>query len=453
MTGGVAPPPARERNRHGIRAFSENPPSSAEALFDRVELRVSGSISVLHESALDRFAGRIGSGDLPRLFGRAQRYRGSWVARIVSGSTISAGEISISRAMPDPKFTLRLAVNPVRTLGHLLDRYRFDEIERVPLGEFFAPTEAPSALTRTLDGQDNMVSDFLAFAGSVHANYVQRVATYLRLFEANLRMRLLLELCPEEDGYEYRQDQGVYAAWNDHAVLRLDWGGLTVSQAEACWERHDPHALSKVHDIADGVLNAARSALVRTHPTTVGPSVERDLGALSVKVPLTPNGHIMLVVYAKALDRLRVEVRYQKNLPDLVRGQLPNGPRKLTDWFDAIAAEAAPRVPWEELHRLLSQPENASVEALADLLDLIAAVTTSNKAKRRSILRQLLLHGAVTATNRDGDAPASMLERLAERGVLEHTRLLSHDAPHGRRYRLAERYRGLAEQAWQHWAV
>ena len=345
MTSGETHPPARERNRFGIRAFTETPPSIGETLFDRVELRVSGSISVLHESALDRFADRIGSGDLPPLFGRAQRYRGSWIAKITSGSTISAGEISISHALPDPQFTVRLVVNPVRTLGHLLDRYSFDQIEQVPVGEFFAPADRPSASERTLDGQDNMVSDFLAFAGSIHSTYVQRVATFRRLFEANLRLRLLLDLCPQEDGYEYRREEGAYVAWNDHAVVRLDWGGLTISQAEACWERYDPQALAMVHGLADEVLRAARSAVVRTHPKTTGPSIERELGALSVKVPLTPKGHIVLVVYAKALDRLRVEVRYLKNLPDLVRERLPTGPRKLTDWFDAIGAEAAPRVP------------------------------------------------------------------------------------------------------------
>lgn len=180
-----------------------------------------------------------------------------------------------------------------------------------------------------------MVSDFRAFAGSVHENFVQRVATFHRVFEHNLRTRLILEMCPPEQDYQYgrRDAQSPYSAWNEDAEMRLDWGGLTVSQAEVCWERHDPDALAKVHALADGVLSAARSPVIRTHPRTVGQSVERDLGALSVRIPLTPTGHIVLVVYAKAADRLRVEVRYLKNLPDVVREHLPQAPRKLTDWL------------------------------------------------------------------------------------------------------------------------
>lgn len=446
MDRGAALPPARERNRCGIRAFTENPPSSAEALFDRVELRVRGTIEVMQEHAIDRFAARIGLGEeLPPIFGPAQRYRGSWISKAASGSLFSGSEIAISRQPPSAEFVVRLSVNPLRTLAHLLDRFTFDEFESIPLAEFFAPTDDPTSALQTLDGRDNMVSDFRAFAGSVHEKFVQRVATFHRVFERNLRTRLILEMCPPEQGYEYgrRDAQSPYSAWNEDAEMRLDWGGLTVSQAEACWERHDPDALAKVHALADGVLSAARSPVVRTHPRTVGPSVERDLGALSVRIPLTPTGHIVLVIYAKAADRLRIEVRYLKNLPDVVRELLPQAPRSLTDWFDAIRSDAAPRVRWSELHGLLRPPEDATIQLLSELLQHVADVTDKAKAKRRTILQALLLHGGLTATNRDGEAPFQILERLADRGVIEHLRFTRRDAKTGRRYRLTDRYRSL----------
>ena len=442
MSGTTTLPPARERNRQGIRAFTENTAwSASEALLDRVELRVSGTVHAHQQEAIDRFARRIS--DRPEgvpLFGKPQRWRGSWVAKCTSATTIPAGELAVSRALPDAPFTVKLVVNPMRTLGHLLDRHSFDEIAGLTPDEFFTPADPASASAKSLDGQDNMVSDFLAFSGTVHSIYVQRVATFLRQFEVFLRAYLLHQLCPPENGFEYSHDHGTSVAWNDNNEVRLDWGALTVSQCEVCWERHDPRALEKVHVMAEGVLNAARAGAVRTHPMIAGPSIERDLGAVSIKVPLTPSGHIVMAIYAKALDRLRVEVRYLKNLPDLVRDRLPQ-PRRLTDWFDAIREEAVPRVPWAELHRLLLPAERTAVDALSELLEAVADVTDTAKSKRKPIFEQLLLHGSITSTTRDGNAPARILERLAKRGIVEHVRLVRKDNPIGRRYRLTDRYR------------
>lgn len=441
MTDGATNPPARERYKHGIKSWAAADPQPREALLDRVELRLRGTLVAPFEGGLARFAKRIGTGTETPLFGRVHRRGGRWQASVLSGTTISGGDLVVYQSGLDAWLDVTLVVNPTRTLAHLLDRFSFDEIEGLDETEFFARSAEPRAADRTLDGRDNMVPDFLELAGTMHSKFVQRVATYLDWFERALLWRLVHDLCPPRYGYEIGARDGVIVASDDQVQLTLDWSGLTVSQCEVCWERHDPSALERVHVLAEEVLSSARSASIATHRLGQ-PSVERDLGALSVKVPIVPD-RIILGIYAKAIDRLRFEVRYNRSLPEEVSARLPDRPRRLTDWFDAIRDEAAERFPWANVQNLLNPPQTPSTDALADLLDAVADVTVKARPKRKSLLRQLLLHGAVTATNRDGDAPSALLERLVDRGVLEYVRLIGRDAKRGRRYRLTERYRGL----------
>jgi hypothetical protein len=442
MTDGAAPPPARKRYRHGIKNFDVDVPQPREALLDRVELRLRGTLVSPCEDGFARFAERVSEGSAMPLFGKMQRRGGRWEASVVGGSTISSGRLTIHHKGPDAWLDLTLVVNPTRTLAHLLDRFRFEEFERLDATTFFSRSPMPSSPNRTLDGRDNMVSDFLTFSGSVHSTFLQRVARYLEKFERALVRYVVDELCPPEYQCEVVARDGMVITSNDTVQLTLDWGGLTVSQCEVCWERHDPAALERVDSLAAAVLTAARSATVGTHGLRDGSSVDRNLGALSVKMPIVPD-RIALAVYAKALDRLRFEVRYSSNLPDEVGARLPQPPRRLTDWFDAIRDEAATRVPWGNLQQLLVPAEDANIDVLAEFLDAIADVTSKARPKRRSLLRQLLRHGAVSATNRDGDAPSTLLERLADRGILQHARLVGRDAKRGRRYCLTDRYRAL----------
>ncbi len=434
-------PPARERNRYGIRTFDgKNPPSAREALLDRVELRVRGAIRGQHTDFLDRFVERVSAGgSTPPLFGRAHRRGARWEASCLSGSTISSGKLVVNQREMEAWVDLTLVVNPTRTLAHLLDRYDFDEIAGLDPSVFFDRLREPSAANRTLDRRDNMVSDYAAFSGSVHATFLQRVATYLEHFEEALKRRIIEELCPPEFGYLLYEANGSLIGRRDDLILTLEWSDLTLSQCEVCWERHDVAAVEKMHFWADQAFRAARSLTISAHELVPGTSIGRELGALSVKVPIVSD-RITLAVYAKAVDRLRFEVRFNKDLPEELRHRLPGASRTLMNWFDAVREEAALRVPWGGVLDLMSPPPpKPNVSALVELLEAVADVTDKAKSKRSALLHLLLEQGAVTATNRNGNAPSALLERLAARGVIEHIRLIGKDAKIGRRYRLAPR--------------
>lgn len=431
-------PPARERNRYGIRSFNTQKSVGANfALFDRVALKVQGRITPFSPTAIADFASGVGSSTASALFERVRRERGRWASKIRSGSTISAGKLAVWDNGVHGSFEIELVVNPIRTLGHLLDRYSYGEIADLSVIDFFDRREAPTAKDVTLDGNDNMVADFLAFSGSVHSTQVQRVAEFLRLFEDRLQARIIEDLCPNDLGYEISMDSGSAVAVTEDARVELDWSHLKISQCEVCWEWHDGDALARVHALADAAITSARSTEVNFYDR---PTVMRDLGALAVRLPLPSN--VSIVVYAKAQDRLRLEVRYPSGVAKIASDRLPRT-RRLRDWFQAISEHAAERVPWAGLHDLLTVPAEPTLDALADLLAEVADATERAKSKRQGLLRQLLRHGAVTGTARDGPAPHTVLNKLVDRGVLEHVRLVGRDSQFGRRYRLCERYRGL----------
>ena len=434
-------PPARERNRHGIRSFNAQKPVDKNfALFDRVALKVQGRITPYSPTAIADFASGVGRSTTSPLFERVRRERGRWASKIRSGSTISAGKLAVWDNGVHGSFEIELVVNPIRTLGHLLDRYSYGEIADLSVIDFFDRREAPTARDLTLDGNDNMIADFLAFSGSMHSTQVQRVAEFLRLFEDRLQARIIEDLCPNDLGYAISIDSGSAVAVTDDARVELDWSHLKISQCEVCWEWHDSNALARVHALADAAITSARSTEVNFYGR---PTVVRDLGALAVRLPLSSN--VSIVVYAKAQDRLRLEVRYPTALNKFVGDRLPSSRRTLLDWFDAIREHAAERVPWEGLHDLLAVPPEPNIDALADLLTALADATDRAKSKREGLLRELLRHGAVTGTSRDGPAPYQVLQKLADHGVLEHVRLVGRDRQQGRRYRLSRRYQGLVD--------
>lgn len=435
-------PPARERNRYGIRPFNpENAAAANDALFDRVVLKVQGRVTPMWPDAVAEFASGVGTNSASPLFERVRGWKDRRVSKLRTGTTISKAKLVVWDHGTFGSIDLELTVNPMRTLGHLLDRYSYEQIADLTPTEFFEKRRSPRAKSLTLDGNDNMVADFLAFSGTVHTARVQRVAEYLRSFEAHLIARIMEGLCPPELGYDLQLLGGNAVAENDHARVELEWSSLKVSQCEVCWEWHDPDALSKVHALADTAVTSARSTEVNFFDR---PTVERTLGALAVRLPLP--GDVVIVIYAKAQDRLRVEVRYPTGLAKTVGDRLPTGTRMLKDWLDVTSNHAAQRVPWESLHALLTVPSQPDLDALADLLAAVADATDRAKSKRQGLLRQLLRHGAVTGTSRDGPAPYQVLKKLADRGVVEHMRLARRDAEEGRRYRLADRYAGLIER-------
>lgn len=446
MNSGGTPPPARERNRYGLRSvYADLPPQTADALFDKIAVTVRGSVRGRHADAVRDFIGRTGATagptGAPRLFGKGDWNGGYWQARPVAGGNTITGSIEARQRGAGARIDLHLSLNPIRTLEHFLRRYSPSELPNVPPIEFFRDVSDRSGSVPTLDRQDNMVSDFLQFAGSTRTGMVQRVATYLDRFETMLRARLLHELAPVARGYSWSDAEGDIIARNEDVELRLEWGKLAVTQCEVCWERRQENALLKMHHMADRALSAARDVTIQHHVEEGGASVSRELGALTVAIPMVPNRSIRLVAYAKAADRLRFEVRYS-SITRHIRERLP-AVRSLNSWLSVFAQDAAARIQWPSIVALLEPAPGTDVETLLDFMDALAVVTRRLPAMQRPLCGALLSQGGITCTGDEGTAPIALLRRLVRDGVIEHVRLVARDHVAGRRYRLTDKYAGL----------
>lgn len=450
MTADPSLPPARARYRHGLRPFLPDPALDAEeALIDRLDIVLDGSLQATSPDALRYYAELLNSSPAargvarPRVFGRGRWQGNRFSLDVVKGTSVgSFGWFHLYQARgrgSGARIKLHLRLNPMRTLGHILDRFRSADLEALSPAEFFCLAEAPTASAKSLDRNDNMVTSFLRLGGTVDRERINGNSRYLRAYEQALRGLLLEELCPTEQEFTYSDDHGVLVARSPDYVLRLDWPSLAVTQCEVCWERAAPSPVATVAKLADAVLAAARQAAAQTHPILAQAGVERIGGAVSINVPLTPKGDTVLSVYAKRADeepRIRLEVRYKDNIPQTVRDCLDERSSRLLAWLDALRSNAVPRVPWAELHQLLAERPPLDVGSVIELVDAVTAATRGTDEQRRYIVEALLTTGGVTATGTDGLAPQSVLKALARGGHVEHIRLVGKDGIVGRRYAL-----------------
>ncbi|MGE8134860.1 hypothetical protein ACQKO5_14755 [Novosphingobium subterraneum] len=410
-------------------------------MFDRVSLKVSGSISYADAASLAAYAEGIGSPSSllgrPRMSGKRWQY----AERSGDASTISRCRLALwySEGLP-AQFSLELTVNPTRTLAHLLDAHSYAELASLTPRAFFTAQPSPAAAEITLDGRDNMVADFRAFSGTMAQTRLQRVADFLTLFERNLLSLVLEEICPAALGFEETGAEAGPCRRSEALQVSLRWADLTVSQAEVCWEWYEPEAVSQAHALAEMAFLSARSTDISFFPLA---GVARELGSPSVRIPLSKG--IDLAIYAKARERLRFEVRYKTKLGEKLRSRPRPRPHSLASWFDLIREDAHLRVPWQRLDDALSVSHKPHTDLLADLLDGVAAAARTNAQVRRDLLLNLLRHGGVTSTGPKGAFPEAVMKRLAATGVVEHVRLVPRDASKGRRYSLARRFQSLSK--------
>ena len=90
MSGSETLPPARERHREGIRAYEENISGTAiDALIDRAQINVTGTLIPKNPDAVRRFAEALGTGGAGRLFGPARQEGNRWVGKSNKTTTVA----------------------------------------------------------------------------------------------------------------------------------------------------------------------------------------------------------------------------------------------------------------------------------------------------------------------------------------------------------------------------
>ncbi|GAA0587188.1 hypothetical protein GCM10008942_40260 [Rhizomicrobium electricum] len=434
-------------------------PTAGEAFIDKTKIILPGTIEFANDHLLRQWFLQLAENMLDhecRLFGnpdcRSTRY---WsIETVTHGWTIGA-ELTVKPAGSRANWTLALNLNPTRTLVHLQSRYQPCEFHSLFGREFFVAQPAAHASIRSLDQHDNMLlGRYVPGAQRARERYL---SVFLETFELGLQrlvQELLCETAPGRfftyDGPSITWPQAASDGHHDSsaaATVRVNWGEISLSQCEVYWERRVARALPWMRAFADHALAAARDVRIRRYETERELVVAREAGSLVVTIPLdaTRSRHKAekeLVVYAKDDDRIRFEVRYHSNLPDVISNSAPRDFRRLSSLFMAARADALTRLPWLRFGEIMREAPPVPASELIPLVDFIRQETERHPGAFRGALEALLLTGGISETDGGGWASAELLTRLVRRGVLEPSRLVRHQRG-TKRYRLARRYLGL----------
>jgi len=441
-------PPARERNRGGVRWLDWSvPPAPEEGLIDRTKVRIRGTVFASNEAELRAYAHSLTDSVLvgPRFFGSVSRSaNGSFILSILNGWSV-AGRVELRpRAAGVGSFLLRLDLNPTRTLAHLLERYPAGEWPLFWGLDFFrVEDEAPA--TATLDRRDNFIQDFSQVGGTAYASRARSLSRYLEIYERALA-RLVQDLfCPPAADQRVTYENSRIVAEGDGRRVEIEWGSLSLLQCECYWERASPSALAFVRHVADRLLGAARAVSVNAYELDGRLRLEREEGALSVAIG-QGRGSTTLAIYAKAHDRVRFEVRYYDgDIPQSVRNAGGTGLYRLSNMLAAVRADAAHRIRWDGLREALEVWEREPRPLdLIELAESVRAATHALPEAFRPTLEALLLTGGVSASDGAGGCPHAVVAQLAAAGVVERIRLVPYEVEAGRRYALTRRFRHLA---------
>lgn len=244
-----------------------------------------------------------------------------------------------------------------------------------------------------------------------------------------------------EAAAEFLQDEFTYD--DGSPLFELLWDRWTLRQLETVREFRSRNALRTAGDVAKAMLDASPGAKFTSERTSDGR--KSPIGT----APLSANRQ--LVCYAKSNDRVRLELRFVKNIRQgLGRGgntaRYPNnGLEALSLFIEHLRGKAA-----EKTSTYLRQlpMDRVGVEPSSELLGLlivkIAQHTTGNVAYLHHVIRPLIADGQLETDTNMNDRGINLrrpIEGLIEGGVIRRLRTQSRERRHV--YVLTRKYRSL----------
>lgn len=451
------------RNRSGLRPFSpsglptfgwDGLPIAGEGCHDKLVVSVTAEIRYASPEALQEYLARLGYSTRFDPVLRINNTRNPSNRRVeVARGWLFGGRGWLNGIRPHgpgiAALTLDLTLNPTRFLAHHAAGTTLDELAAMHPAEALARSDAGPTMLRAarldvaaearaaaLDGNDNVLvglgrlggDRFSRPGGDLPSHRGDRWRRLLDIHLGRVRALLEAELAPSagEDG---RPPVEVSLHW-DRAVLR---------EAEAYFEFEHPDALALVAALRERAGAVAAALRTDRFRCDVGDGREGDAPCIHLRL----SNHIEAVVYAKCLDRVRFELRY-----DGVRDRLRPAPRAgtaLTDLLELVRHDATRRLG--VLIRALAAEATDPARYREDFATLMAALGAAADHDQRVIWRvSTLLLNTGGVTDRDTVVPRRVVRRLAEAGILERHRLRQRGPV---RYGLVPRYRAALEAAFE----
>jgi hypothetical protein len=429
-------PVARERNQNGLRHIaSQTPPSADEARIDRIKVKLSGTVRCAGAEALNSYFRHMDSSDPlgePTLFTQLGR-GGTRVAGVRKDTwTVLGGRVRyFINGVSNVGIAVELDLNPTRTLQHAISLHTFDELAGLTPREFFRRSTRVRTSTEaaTLTHTDNALIGPRNLGGTVFSARTARWTEFLRIYENQLRALIAEALLPPELGFPVGQVSGTGQVENGDVSVDLRWCNLVVSQAEVYWERWAPDASNIARRFADRAMCASSDATTRLYPTReqVGSHRSVDRKNEQYAIVIRQTEEVDFAAYAKLSERVRFEMRYQRDLTKPLGGRPPSDDGAVMNaWMTALVLDATNRLPWTDI--LTQLPNVESGDRIAATVGLADAIRAACEGMGRldlfaDLLDHLLRHGGASEGAGGPFAEPGVFSALARRDVVTKVRL------------------------------
>ena len=326
-----------------------------------------------------------------------------------------------------------IILNPTRLFAHLAAEVTARRVPRLTSYELQAWSDRTDILReQTLDGSDNVIPENL-IAAAIRLDWPQFVQDYADGVARCLEEKIGLvhdvggDLETEPDKTEPLLVLPTVASWS-------------LRQVEHYHEYKTANAIEVVRRVEPYALSLSRNIRVRQYESNVRTETMRQDNARSLSMSLDRQG-AYLVFYAKTLDRLRVEVRFQKE-PAAISGLQSRGyarrPNGMAELVSGTSAEAAKRLARWVAEFRECVPRGPPTHKLVMLIDHLSVVCGSGPLLTR-VLSILLAHGGIIPTGHadlDRLVPQLIRRRLLTRVRSTQTRNVAH-------YRLRPEFAGM----------
>ena len=311
--------------------------------------------------------------------------------------------------------TLDLEINPTRFLAYQ-DAPYVEQLGQLPSVEVLhREAERRLELQRaTLDVQDNLLLGVAHLGGPFFGRRTADWRRSLGFYLAHVERICVDALAP----------YGSLTHVNDFHIQ-------SVKQCECYWELHAEQAPLVLQQLAIVVKAGDPHAEVNR-------IVGAELNATWLKINLTKK--IQLVAYAKCIDRLRFEVRYQEGIQGELGATHCNVTAPIIQRLMDIRAGAANRLQrfWNDYRGRV-----ASTAAPQQMIDFIAKFNAATPIEvRRELLTLLAANRSLIADAEAGTITPELCDALRRAGVLERSR----HRQRGRVYRVARKYRAIFQR-------
>jgi hypothetical protein len=433
-------------------------PRLNETLVDKIDVSVSGSFGPETDM---HSAGQLFETYRMMLVQRVQQSGNHWrapkgqslakfTARLRSDHlTVSDATIKVEWAQTTVNLSVRLTLNPTRTLIHNLPSIAeagcAEQLLRaMSPSQFFACNTSATPAT-TLDGNDNALDrpDLVR----TYFGDGDFASAYMPIYEEQLRRWIMDAVAPLAFGFNQSPTtHGIQAISGPHTV-RLNWAYLTIWSAEAYLERRHSNAVELMDRLAHAIPASEIEASWRQYG-------ENELGGRRQGSPVVGYDHtktIQQIAYAKTRQRLRLETRFNSGVRNAVRLSIEDtsAHSPLTELLNAARRRSVSLLEnrWGAFCRLCEEPPRATMGDVADFMVRVADLAREEGVYAQDVLASLLGSGGIDETDEFGTAPPTLIARLIQSRIIDRRSLQNRRRPGaGRRYRLAHDWADVAER-------